>query len=725
MRTLKIKLLSFLLVAALLVAMVPFAALAETATTVTDSASLIAAVANGGEITLEGTVTLFETVYVTKDTVINLNDNAINIDNNHIVDVFGSEVKNLFVVSGATLTINGGENNSGVVEYNGTGSPFKLEGVEDKDTKLILNNGYYAAHSRYDSAFSDFLYAESIVEIDAAFGTKKPSLEINGGSYSVMLNTTSSAGKIITGIDENVSITAGIFGSDVTKYVAESSVTINREDGGCVVYDIVEEPSEDIKAHLNDKGEFVAKRYAPETEEDIFFMCEWLYFYFYEALEDESIWFITEAYNMEESYIYAEVSDKATGNVLYTFKMPIVFEYDETVKPQIDAIIESLPKGEETPEGFIPHQFSVNDLELINYWLTCSEDDDNINALINYSDEFKKYIGYKNFLIDTRYGDDDYFYTAAGGIAEFKYDGTVYGTANLAVLAQHIIYVPDNTENTAEALLKAAQDRIDAYLGKDKVTLQHKGAVLEVMLREHYENTRPEWEGELGADATYEEWKQSSYYRDIDVESATGIEGVTDDTPAFTTTINGVTYNLLIMKNSSKMVTPKYQNVDFQSNITVSSADASVPLDTMLQVKKLESGEEYDRIISVLKPEASESFDIRLYSDSTDKYVNKLSNGKFKLRIPIPDDFKGKELKVYYVGSDNKAEAFETIVESNYAVITTNHFSIYTLTATDTFTETESPKTQDNTNNGLWISLSLVSGIMLLATIYNKKRFEN
>ena len=42
-------------------------------------------------------------------------------------------------------------------------------------------------------------------------------------------------------------------------------------------------------------------------------------------------------------------------------------------------------------------------------------------------------------------------------------------------------------------------------------------------------------------------------------------------------------------------------------------------------------------------------FDLNLYSDSLGKYITKLDDGKFEVRIPVPDNFKGKNLTVYYV----------------------------------------------------------------------------
>ena len=60
------------------------------------------------------------------------------------------------------------------------------------------------------------------------------------------------------------------------------------------------------------------------------------------------------------------------------------------------------------------------------------------------------------------------------------------------------------------------------------------------------------------------------------------------------------------------------------------------------EVNKLTDGEDYDRIIEILDVEDNETFDIKLHSGSLDEYVTKLDDGKFEVKIPVPERFENK-----------------------------------------------------------------------------------
>lgn len=147
----------------------------------------------------------------------------------------------------------------------------------------------------------------------------------------------------------------------------------------------------------------------------------------------------------------------------------------------------------------------------------------------------------------------------------------------------------------------------------------------------------------------------------------------------FNATIGEDTYSFVAIKDSSKMITPTYASADVNTNITVSSTDTSIPLDTMVSVDKLTSGTEYEKIIKILDVEENETFDITLYSGSTGSNVTKLDNGTFEVKIPVSDSLKGKELVAYYVDEDDKVVEYEVTVKDDCAVFATDHFSIYTI----------------------------------------------
>ena len=181
------------------------------------------------------------------------------------------------------------------------------------------------------------------------------------------------------------------------------------------------------------------------------------------------------------------------------------------------------------------------------------------------------------------------------------------------------------------------------------------------------------------------------------------------------------------------MFVPSHTTTDVVTNVTISSNDSSIPLDTKINAKQLLSGTEYEKIIDILKLNDNLMFDLKLFSNGLDKYITKLENGEFEVRIPIPDNYKEKDLVVYYVTSNGEIEEYNVELDKNkeYAVFKTNHFSIYTLaekkvenTITDNKIEntpsnkTESipnvPATIDNISTSILISL--LSFICLLIT---------
>lgn len=150
----------------------------------------------------------------------------------------------------------------------------------------------------------------------------------------------------------------------------------------------------------------------------------------------------------------------------------IVYNYNNTIKEEMYSFIKKFPSNIE--------YFNVRDLELINYWVN-NVGKNETESLDMFSGELKSYLNYKNmdFYVDNRAGENSPFYTLRLGIAVFKYDNVIYHIDDaLGTQAEHIIYVPNETGNTKEELMSAAQKRIDEYLGK-------KGVVTNVLKKKH------------------------------------------------------------------------------------------------------------------------------------------------------------------------------------------------------------------------------------------------
>ena len=663
MCSVKKKLLASLLVVVMMLSVIPVTVFATTPTVVTDENALKAAAQNGGEVTIGNQISIHEPITVNKDLVINLNGQSIWMND-------GQDHEAAFIVSGASLTIKGNEYCG--VHYHASGSAFQLNGAEGKDTELILNKGSYNATSF--SGPEGFKSPKSLVNVASGSNTVTPKIVFNGGGYNVEGENASSGGALFSGASANITIKEGGFSTDPTAYLDSKSYCFEEEMSGGTwrVLAIAEQFSKDFQSILNEKNQLVLNRYKPTTEEDSYMLLDALMMKYHVEMETVKFDFYWPTYNSEEETIYCSLIDKDTREVLETHKVKLVFEYDKSMKVEIDKIIEKLPKGEDMGGWFDTYYFKVTDMELINYWLTCTETnwETNINKLINYSDEFKKQIGYKNFSLDTRMGDGDFFYTEAAGIADFKYKGTVYGAVDLGARAEHIFYVP----NDAQDVLAAAQKRIDDYLGAGKVKLEE-----------------------------------------------TTIPGTTEK--CYKTKINDIEYLLLIEKDSSKMVTPTYQNIDVATDIAVLSDDSSIPLDTMLEVEKLTSGTEYNKIMQALDVKKSETFDIKLHSGSLDKYVTKLEDGQFEVKIPISDDFKAEPLVVYYVDGNNKVTEHQVTVKDKYATFVTDHFSVYTLAVAKTADAiVKAPPTGDAQGMWMWTVVALVSGMLMAAVVVSDRK---
>lgn len=489
---------------------------------------------------------------------------------------------------------------------------------------------------------------------------------------------------------------------------------------------LAKEMSEGFRAMLNEEGKLEVKTIRPTTDDEAMLM---LGEYLYETTQ--KIFIAYETCNDDYSRCTLSYNPGWTLDQSETHEVDIIYNYDENIKRIIDGYSSRIPEELE--------YFEVRDMELINFWVNGKGD---VETLINYSSHLKEYLDYKNFIIDLRMGNDAPFYTMASGIANFTYDGVLYGARNrTGVKAKHIIYVDEETGNTKEELVEAAQQRIDEYVGEGKVEVKYVGEGLydyfidmydaEI---ERYQNmldtelAKPENEQSYGTLMEARFWiEQYNDYKEYFIESYNSVDG--DDAFLkdaegdyyFSATIKGEEeqeYLFIIVKDNDKMVRPIYMTSDLNTDVTISSESSLIPLDTLVQVEKLVSGEEYEKILEILNTTNIESFDVNLYSKSLEDYIRVLEDGTFEVRIPISEKFKGKDLIVYYIDDNGKIENFKVEQNGNYAVFTTNHFSTYTLATTNNELP---PKTGDGITKYFIIGLISILGLVGIA-LYIKKQ---
>lgn len=200
--------------------------------------------------------------------------------------------------------------------------------------------------------------------------------------------------------------------------------------------------------------------------------------------------------------------------------------------------------------------------------------------------------------------------------------------------------------------------RINDYLQNENVKLTYISTAREYLQNSNYETIEEAFRREYDL----EDISESDYVYKVEMEIA---EDLT------------CTFDIIIKRDSSKTITT-FKNLDFMTGIEVHT-DVPISPDATISVSELTSGSEYDRIIRLLNLTDSVTYDIKLYSKTLGKNITKLDDGTFEVKIPIPENLKGKALAAYYVDEDGKIEEYEVTIKDGYAIFKTPHFSIYTL----------------------------------------------
>jgi len=548
---------------------------------------------------------------------------------------------------------------------------------DDSDYELTINGGSYKSGNGNGALIAS---TNCTITVNEAI--------VNGGLYEVFNTSDLPTGEII--------VNSGRFTIDVEEFVSEGNSCYNANN----YYYVRDKEISDEFKELIPNGSLTFN-YAPPKE--------------------DSLWVVLEEYVMNNYdkdvmiYVDSVSDDMKTCEVIIhegtgreeVHAVNIIWNYDSVKYNLMSSYVDKFPQDREW--------FNVTDLEFVNYFVNLDPNSESEeNTLANYSGELKKIIDNLNYTLSVRLGagGDSPFCTEAIGEAKFKQDGSVYYVSNmLGARAEHIIYVADDTPNTKEALLKAAQDRVDEYFGKDgHITLSYAGTAYDALLIYEYELAKI-WDPNLNL--TFDQWKNdpANIPQINDFEDYIGVDGILEDTNTYKATFGENSFFFVIRKDSSKMVTPTHKTVDINTKVEIATEDSSVPLDAMIQAEKLTSGAEYDKVMKALDIEKGEMYDLGLYSNTLGKNVTKLENGMFEVKIPLSDDLKDKEnLVVLYADDNGKVTPHEvTKTEDGYAVFETNHFSIYTLTEALAGGTTTPPTTGDANAALLWVGAALVA----------------
>lgn len=416
------------------------------------------------------------------------------------------------------------------------------------------------------------------------------------------------------------------------------------------------------------------------------------------------IYYGVECNDNIECYFYI------SKGLLYTKKYEDVIikwaEANPMIQKNIDFYIEKLAKiqGKSEYGYYNTYYFELTDLNLINYYVTSNTRElssSDFSKITNYTEDVKKFFDNADltYEIDVRAGVNyTPFNTRAFGNLIVSYNGLRYAAQeSVGARTKEILYVPSDTEINDESLINAALKRLKEYMPNNKITIT-KGKSLNTYL---------------------DDANQA-----IDFTEITDLTKTTDHT--YTFNFGDFTVDFLIVADSSKMTVPVFAAKNLDKDITVTSKESSIPLDTMIIAKNLDKdSKEYQIIKKSINQNNLHSLDITLFSNVKNSKITKLENGIFEVTMPVPTDLEGKNLAIYYVTDDGKVEEHEVTIKDGYATFQTNHFSIYTLA--EKTNSIVNPKTGDNIS--LYIILSISSLIMLtvcsICLSYKNKRVKN
>ena len=456
---------------------------------------------------------------------------------------------------------------------------------------------------------------------------------------------------------------------------------------------------ETFKKYVKEEGKIVINAPAPrDLDEAYYIIGEYPY-------NENSQLYFSDCNDTFTRCTFSDAMDKETH------VLDIEYKYDKEISKQVDEIVDKIPKNVE--------YFNIKDFEIINYWLNKVSNEEGLDE---YSGELKKYLNYNNieFSVSNRTGSYSDFHDYRAGIGMFKYKGNLYRVNTLGTMIKNILYVPSSTENTADAKINALKKRIKEYANVD-VEIEVKGKISEwlnsyiqkALDSEKKYNPNDQKLNQM----TIEEYYNSDYF-EYDKKFIDFLENYKNDN-YFTIKINNATYNIVIVADSDKMITPGHKSKDLETNITVEVKNSSIPLDVIVSSKLVSN----DRIKEKINTENYVTYDISLFSKSKNSKIQTLGNDLFEVSIPIPESLKGKKLVVYYEKEDGTLEEHEVVIKDDYAVFETSHFSEYTLAEkisneknTDVpKNEIENPKTGDNLAKYILMSIISLCGIISLS----------
>lgn len=372
------------------------------------------------------------------------------------------------------------------------------------------------------------------------------------------------------------------------------------------------------------------------------------------------------------------------------YKIIFSEEYDEKIFEDASKFIDNIKK-----EYYLSDMSYIN--QLINYTDEIGFFDSVIYdnyKILNIFPEFKynleKNPNFDYIPVTLGVGGSPIMYGSGAEVVVYQNDVAVGISEGLNYNTLKLVFVPDTTENTNDAYIDAAKTRIEEYLNN-----------------EEYEITL-EYDEEYEKEYCSDEWSVCDVSRDLNKIFNDEEEYIAKP---FKLIINNSVYFVgIVPVSEDKIIDLEIKALDYDTNISIETNGANVPLDITLRVKdkSKEYGKHgYDRV-----------YDINLYSLLKDGYITRILDG-VKVKIPLSDNYKHNKVDVWHIKEDgSKGEKYNAeVVEiegKKYAVFTTNHFSMYGILGEN------NPQTSDNVERSI-ISLFIGFIGIYLVLFYKKK----
>ena len=374
-----------------------------------------------------------------------------------------------------------------------------------------------------------------------------------------------------------------------------------------------------------------------------------------------------------------------TYNGLEKHTVSVEFEtVDEAKKKKVDKALEKLNQNDISVVN--------EDMDFVNkFYYEDSSGSSNYDS-VNLEEKVNKIVNDKHigYYYQTRAGDSGALYDLTRGYLIIYYDGIAYNqtTSYVEVQNKHIIYIPDDTNENSNDYIKAAQKRIDEYLGKNSgviITLSTDDYSLDL--------------DELDIDMS----KFNNEYYQLNYGDR--------NCP------------IIILKDSKKMKKSKFLARDINNNVKVRSDNVNYPSNTVVASKRINS----DEYKSILNNKNLEVIDIDLYSSKIG-VIDDFDNSNFHVSVPLINDYSNLDnLYAYYIDDDGNIEEHKITVNDGIANFETTHFSTYIIGEKMSKKEIIeikdmiNPQTGDNITIYICTLIISILGLLLLIKLNIKK----